>query len=59
MKRMLVILLFAAAGLVAACSSSPSATGSPALDQPSVNTSSAAPSEEMSAAPSVEASPSS
>jgi ABC-type glycerol-3-phosphate transport system substrate-binding protein len=60
MKRMLLVLLFAVAGVVAACGGSTSSPSTvPGVDQPSIDTSSAAPSEESSAAPSDEASPSS
>ncbi len=60
MKRVLLILTFAAAGVVAACGGSTSSPSTaPGVDQPSIDTSSAAPSDQSSAAPSDEASPSS
>jgi hypothetical protein len=59
MKRMLLILLFAVAGVVAACGGSNSSPSTaPSLEQPSIDNSSAAPSDQSSAAPSDEASPS-
>jgi ABC-type glycerol-3-phosphate transport system substrate-binding protein len=59
MKRMLLILLFAVAGVVAACGGSTSSPSTaPGVEQPSIDNSSAAPSDQSSAAPSDEASPS-
>ena len=58
MKRMLVILLFGAAGLVAACSPGSTSSPSPAIDAPAptVAAPSDAASEEVSMAPDASAS---
>jgi hypothetical protein len=53
MKRMLLILLFAAAGLVAACGPGSTSSPSPAIDAPAPTV---VPSEELSMAPDASAS---